>query len=78
MKVPRGLTGGRWTWRNEILPIIHAMGVSERISGISALNWVIVNYSWHHAFGVLGIVGLLWVFAWLALDILGYAIVPRV
>lgn len=30
-----------------------------------ALNWVIVNYSWHHAFGVLGLVSLLWAFAWL-------------
>jgi hypothetical protein len=34
---------------------------------VPALNWVIVNYSWHHAFGVLGVVGLLWVVAWLAL-----------
>jgi len=30
-----------------------------------ALNWVIVNYSWHHAFGVLGLFGLLWGVAWL-------------
>jgi len=31
------------------------------------LNWVIVNYSWHSAFGVLGIVGLAWAAAWLVL-----------
>jgi ACS family D-galactonate transporter-like MFS transporter len=31
------------------------------------LNWVIVDYSWHWAFGVLGILGLLWTTAWLAL-----------
>src|SRR5215467_5389900 len=37
------------------------------ILAVPALNWVIVNYSWHHAFGVLGVVGLLWVAAWLAL-----------
>jgi MFS family permease len=32
-----------------------------------ALNWLIVNYSWHYAFGALGIVGLIWVAAWLAI-----------
>ncbi len=37
------------------------------ILAVPALNWVIVNYSWHHAFGVLGVVGLFWVVAWLAL-----------
>lgn len=37
------------------------------ILAVPALNWVIVNYSWHHAFGVLGVVGLLWVVAWFAL-----------
>ena len=31
------------------------------------LNWVIVRYSWHWAFGVLGIVGLAWTGTWLAL-----------
>jgi MFS transporter, ACS family, D-galactonate transporter len=31
------------------------------------LNWVIVNYSWHWAFAVLGIVGLAWTGAWLLL-----------
>src|ERR1700741_1879277 len=31
------------------------------------LNWVIVNYSWHWAFGVLGFAGLAWTAAWLVL-----------
>ncbi len=34
---------------------------------LPALNWVIVHYSWHWAFGVLGVVGLAWTVAWLAL-----------
>ncbi len=37
------------------------------ILAVPALNWVIVNYSWHHAFGVLGVVGLMWVVAWFLL-----------
>jgi len=37
------------------------------ILAVPALNWVIVNYSWHHAFGVLGVVGLMWVVAWFML-----------
>ncbi|MCW5703173.1 MAG: MFS transporter [Bradyrhizobium sp.] len=37
------------------------------ILAVPSLNWVIVNYSWHHAFGVLGVVGLMWVVAWLFL-----------
>jgi MFS family permease len=37
------------------------------ILAVPALNWVIVNYSWHHAFGALGLVGLLWGVAWLML-----------
>jgi len=31
------------------------------------LNWVIVRYSWHWAFGVLGIAGLAWTAAWFVL-----------
>jgi MFS family permease len=31
------------------------------------LNWVIVRYSWHWAFGVLGVTGLIWTAAWLVL-----------
>jgi MFS transporter, ACS family, D-galactonate transporter len=34
---------------------------------LPVLNWVIVHYSWHWAFGVLGIAGLAWTVAWLAL-----------
>ncbi len=37
------------------------------ILAVPALNWIIVNYTWHHAFGALGIVGLMWVALWLAL-----------
>ncbi|HEY0912259.1 MAG TPA: MFS transporter [Bradyrhizobium sp.] len=36
------------------------------ILAVPALNWVIVNHSWHYAFGALGLVGLVWVAAWLA------------
>ena len=35
------------------------------ILAVPSLNWLIVNYSLHHAFGALGIVGLLWSAAWL-------------
>jgi MFS family permease len=34
------------------------------ILAVPALNWVIVNHNWHYAFGALGVVGLLWVLAW--------------
>ncbi len=37
------------------------------ILAVPALNWIIVNHSWHYAFGALGVVGLLWVVAWFAL-----------
>src|SRR4051812_27133681 len=37
------------------------------IIAVPALNWLIVNYSWHYAFGALGAVGLLWAAAWLVL-----------
>src|SRR5215471_5875614 len=37
------------------------------ILAVPALNFLIVHYSWHYAFGALGAVGLLWVAAWLAL-----------
>ena len=35
------------------------------IVAVPALNWLIVNYSWHYAFGALGVAGLLWVVVWL-------------
>jgi MFS family permease len=37
------------------------------ILAVPALNWVIVNHSWHYAFGALGIVGLMWGAAWLVM-----------
>jgi MFS family permease len=37
------------------------------ILAVPALNWVVINHSWHYAFGALGLVGLLWVVAWLML-----------
>jgi MFS family permease len=37
------------------------------ILAVPALNWIIVNHSWHYAFGALGVVGLMWVVAWLIL-----------
>jgi len=35
------------------------------ILAVPALNWIIVNHSWHYAFGALGVVGLMWALAWL-------------
>src|SRR5881394_3733826 len=37
------------------------------ILAVPALNWVIVNHSWHYAFGALGVVGLMWTAAWLVM-----------
>jgi MFS family permease len=37
------------------------------ILAVPALNWIIVHYDWHYAFGALGIVGLIWVAVWLVL-----------
>ena len=37
------------------------------ILAVPALNWIIVNHSWHYAFGALGIVGLMWTAAWLVM-----------
>ncbi|MBS0220755.1 MAG: MFS transporter [Proteobacteria bacterium] len=39
-----------------------ALGV---IVTVPVLNWIILRYSWHWAFGALGIAGLLWAVAWL-------------
>jgi MFS family permease len=35
------------------------------IIAVPLLNWIIVNHSWHWAFGALGIAGLIWVALWL-------------
>jgi MFS transporter, ACS family, D-galactonate transporter len=37
------------------------------ILAVPALNWLIVHYDWHYAFGALGVVGLLWAVVWLIL-----------
>jgi MFS family permease len=37
------------------------------IVAVPALNAIIVHFGWHYAFGALGLVGLLWVVAWLLL-----------
>jgi MFS family permease len=37
------------------------------IVALPAVNWIIVHYSWHWAFGTLGVVGLLWAVVWLYL-----------
>jgi len=50
------------TFPTAILSQGSAFGV---ILAVPALNWLIVNYSWHYAFGALGVVGLMWVVAWL-------------
>ena len=37
------------------------------ILAVPLLNWIIINRSWHWAFGALGLVGLVWVGLWLVL-----------
>jgi MFS family permease len=34
------------------------------IVAVPALNWLIINYNWHYAFGALGVVGLMWCVVW--------------
>jgi MFS transporter, ACS family, D-galactonate transporter len=46
--------------------VVDGAGIGIMVA-LPLLNWVIVDYSWHWAFGVLGIVGLVWTAAWLAL-----------
>src|SRR6195952_1166649 len=46
------------------------------ILAVPALNWIIVNHSWHYAFGALGVVGLMWTLAWLVMGKEG-PLVPR-
>lgn len=52
-----------------------ALGV---IVAVPALNFIIVNYSWHWAFGALGIAGLLWAALWLVFGREGTLIDPPV
>jgi MFS family permease len=60
----------KW-FRNELrtLPtaIVTQGGAIGVMVSLPLLNWVIVHYSWHWAFGVLGIVGFLWAGLWLML-----------
>ncbi|HEY3790222.1 MAG TPA: MFS transporter [Bradyrhizobium sp.] len=35
------------------------------VLAVPALNWIVVHHTWHYAFGALGMVGLMWVAAWL-------------
>jgi len=46
--------------------VVQGAGIGIMIA-LPLLNWVIVHYSWHWAFGVLGITGLLWTAAWFVL-----------
>jgi MFS family permease len=52
-----------------------ALGV---IVAVPALNWIIVHYTWHWAFGALGIAGLLWVGLWLVFGREGTLVDPPV
>jgi MFS family permease len=54
----------RRTMPTAILSQGAAIGV---IVALPLLNWIIVHYSWHWAFGALGLVGLAWVVAWYCL-----------
>lgn len=42
------------------------------------LTWMIVTYSWHVAFGFLGVIGIIWVAAWLVIGKEGPIDVPQV
>jgi MFS transporter, ACS family, D-galactonate transporter len=56
---------------NELRTLPTAIVTQGAVIGIMValplLNWVIVHYSWHWAFGVLGLAGLAWTVAWLVL-----------
>jgi MFS transporter, ACS family, D-galactonate transporter len=46
--------------------IVQGGGIGIMVA-LPLLNWVIIHYSWRWAFGTLGVVGLVWSAAWLAL-----------
>jgi MFS transporter, ACS family, D-galactonate transporter len=52
-----------------------AIGV---LVSLPLLNWVIVRYSWHWAFGTLGIVGLVWCALWAAFGREGWLVTVAV
>src|SRR5215470_11465798 len=55
--------------------IAQGAGVGIMVA-LPLLNWIIVKYSWHWAFGVLGIVGLIWAAAWLVFGREGFLTDP--
>src|SRR5580704_13800322 len=69
--VPVALHSAYKWFPNELRTLPTAIIVQGGAVGIMValplLNWVIVHYSWHWAFGVLGIAGLVWTAVWLAL-----------
>ena len=46
--------------------IVQGGGIGIMVA-LPLLNWVIIRYSWHWAFGVLGFVGIAWCALWLVL-----------
>ena len=60
----KGFPDEKRTLPTAILSQGSAFGV---ILAVPALNWIIVNHSWHYAFGALGVVGLMWAVAWLVM-----------
>jgi MFS family permease len=46
--------------------IVQGGGIGIMVA-LPILNWVIIHYSWHWAFGTLGVAGLAWSAAWLVL-----------
>src|SRR5580704_6314129 len=69
--VPVALHSAYKWFPNELRTLPTAVIVQGGAVGILValplLNWVIVHYSWHWAFGVLGVAGLVWTAVWLAL-----------
>jgi MFS transporter, ACS family, D-galactonate transporter len=67
--VPVALHSAYKWFPNELRTLPTAVIVQGGAVGIMValplLNWVIVHYSWHWAFGALGIAGLVWTAAWL-------------
>jgi MFS transporter, ACS family, D-galactonate transporter len=58
-----------YKWFSDATRVLPAAIVSQGASlgvivAVPALNWIIVNYSWHLAFGFLGGIGVLWAVAW--------------
>ena len=69
--VPVALHSAYKWFPNELRTLPTAVIVQGGAVGIMValplLNWVIVHYSWHWAFGALGIAGLVWTALWLVL-----------